>query len=72
MNKTTLILRDNSREDTFQYVSYHLCYQLVTNIKKRDREKYVEGIGSLFLGDEGKEGRINVAPNFLTGLGFQN
>lgn len=71
MNKAPLILKDNRRDETFQYVGYHLCYQLVTDITKRYRVKSVEGIDSLFLRDEGKEGRIGAAPNFLTSLGFQ-
>lgn len=62
LNKTSLIIWNNGRKNSFQPVGNHFCYQFVAYVAKGDGVESREGVGSFYLRDKGQESRIGATP----------
>ena len=70
--ESTLVLRDDSGQDSFYPGGNDLSDDLIAGVAKRDGSEPVEGVGSFFLRDQSKEGRFGAAPQPVDQLRVTN
>ena len=64
-DETSLIFRDNTRQNSFKPGGYNLGYNLVPCVAQRDWPESIEGVGTFFFRDQSKEGRFGVASQIV-------